>query len=797
MRPSRLAAWMIFLALVSWTLWLRWPGLAHRVWNVDEAIHSAIADRLLAGGVLYRDAIDQRTPLSYYAVAGLYAVAGRGNILALHVFTALLVAGTAFLLWRLGRAWRHSATGAWAAGLYATLASSLLYRGDANAFNTEWLVTLFTTGAALAFARARATSGNRGLVVCGALLGLAFLSKQPALLDAAAPVLALAYLAWHRRDERPSLPVRFAALTAGWATPVGLTAVYFAAHGALRDAVYYAWSYNVSIYGPEISTRARLASAWQLWHMLQDGAPALLGALLVAAALIAFRLLQRTPRADEERDHAFHAYVGAWAVTSLAGAISGGRGFDHYFVQTLPALCLLAGWMLDWVARVALAPHGRPALRLVAALVLATTLLTLGTGALQQRGQTLPPDTSVRPAAFIARATPPAETIFVWGYQPEFYLFAGRAPASRFVYASFLTGMVPWTNVALERDTSYAIVPGAMDTLLAELDARPPTFFVDCSAGPNRFWQKYPLAKFPALKTFVDAHYLLVDPDLYRGLGYDLYLLRDDARRFAGARPRRGPRAQLEAPTWFGPSTFTSQASTVTLVGASSNAQLAGLQLLVDGQVFAGVSFAPLDALKVTVPVRFDPHAGTRHTFQVRAIGADGTTVESPQATIAVNEGRLPDASAAPFVLPRLTTPVPPLFVQTPYGANVDESDGRAIYFAHAPSTLAYALPEGARAVRGGFGFRDAAFAPDNRTPTDGAEFRVDLVAPSGARHALFSCLLRPTTIAADRGVHPLFVSLPAAAAGSRLEFVITAGPNDNAATDWTFWTDLRIETSR
>ena len=32
------------------------------MWNVDETIHATVAEVLLDGGTLYRDAIDQRTP---------------------------------------------------------------------------------------------------------------------------------------------------------------------------------------------------------------------------------------------------------------------------------------------------------------------------------------------------------------------------------------------------------------------------------------------------------------------------------------------------------------------------------------------------------------------------------------------------------------------------------------------------------------------------------------------------------------------------------------------------------------
>jgi hypothetical protein len=445
-----------------------------------------------------------------------------------------------------------------------------------------------------------------------------------------------------------------------------------------------------------------------------------------------------------------------------------------------------------------LSAHRRGAARAAAALVLVASAVSVAMPIPAKRQWTLPVDASVRAAEFIRRTTPANEKIFVWGYYPEFYLFAERAPASRFVYASFLTGLVPWTNTAPDRDTTYAIVPGAMDTLLAELESQRPTYFVDTSVGPNRFWQKYPLAKFPALHAFVQAHYLLADPGQFRGQGFDLYVLRDRARRTPLPVQGAVQAPVLDEPRWYGPSTFTGQPATIAIEGRSPNGQLAGLQLLVDGQHFAGVSFAATKEMNLRVPLQFDPHRGAKHQLQVRARAADGTVRDGATVEVTVRDGLLREEELAAFSLPQVTAPLRPLFVQTLYGAGAEISAGRATFFAHAPSTLAFPLPATAIAVQGGFGFRDAAFAPDNKTPTDGAEFRIELVAPDGTRRCLWSRLLRPREVETDRGVQSFRVPIPAVAEqGTRLEFVITPGLTDNAASDWTFWTDLRLETSR
>ena len=56
--------------------------------------------------------------------------------------------------------------------------------------------------------------------------------------------------------------------------------------------------------------------------------------------------------------------------------------------------------------------------------------------------------------------------------------------------------------------------------------------------------------------------------------------------------------------------------------------------------------------------------------------------------------------------------------------------------------------------------------------------------------------LLRPRDEPADRTVHPFRVALPPHR-GGELELVIGPGPYENTASDWTYWSDLLLETSR
>src|SRR5258708_4829865 len=404
--------------LVVTSLWLRWPTFGFSLWNVDEAIHAAAARTILDGGVLYRDAIDQRTPLSYYAVAAIFAVCGENNLWAVRCLIALLIAGTAWLLFFAGRTLRDAAAGLAAATLYVLLSTGVLFQGDAFAANTEWFVAFFSSAAAVVFLAGGPSAAPRRVFVAGLLLGCSFLSKQPALLDLAAPGFALAYAGWRQSLPRRRLLFQFLALAAGWLTPVLLAPVYFAAHGALRDFLFCAWTYNLSYYGAEITTAARFASGVVPFRLIGATQPWLFGLWATGAVVTLHRLLQRNPTPAETAANPGRLFLTAWSLAGLAGAASGGRGFDHYSIQFLAPFCLGAGLVLAQLAGWAWSAATRWPGRIIAAILLAVVVFAAGSAALSARRRTVPEDASLRVSAYIRAMIRPGQRVAADQAQP-------------------------------------------------------------------------------------------------------------------------------------------------------------------------------------------------------------------------------------------------------------------------------------------------------------------------------------------------------------------------------------------
>ncbi|MEO7598759.1 MAG: glycosyltransferase family 39 protein, partial [Opitutus sp.] len=511
LRPFVSPLWVL-IALSAWIGWLRAPSLHVTLWNVDESIHAAAARTLLEGGVMYRDAVDQRTPLTYYVFAAIFGVGGVNNLFAVRVVITAMIAATAFGLFVIGRKTNGRVTGLCAAFLFAAFSSHLLYAQDTYAAHTEWFVAFFSTTAALIFLHAESVPRFGRSLLIGAICALSFLSKQPGLTDLGAPVGTLIYLGLLRAAPRREIWRSLGGIVTGFLLTVLPVAALFVIAGAWKDGIFYTWTYNVQFYGPEIGWGDRLLSIAPFFASLAHVYPFVLIAIVLAVIGLALSVVQFRYLATEYVRRRADGYLILWCVTSLVGAMSSGRGYAHYFFQCLPPFAWLAARAGDWLWAQISSTHSnlKRGLAGIGFVALAVSALWTPLGA--RKVAPPPVDPAIPIASFIRAHSTPADKIFVWGYNPDIYLYANRAPASRFFYCSFQTGLIPWTNEVPGVDTTYAIVRGSMETLLADLARHPPAFIVDCGVGPHRRFSKYPVQNFDVLYSLIQSHYVEVDP---------------------------------------------------------------------------------------------------------------------------------------------------------------------------------------------------------------------------------------------------------------------------------------------
>jgi hypothetical protein len=506
------------IALAIAFLLLRIPVMLHGYDINDEALWSVATSRWLDGGKLYVDAFERRPPLLFLAYAGVFQVAGRYNMFAIHVVGALwtlaTMAGVGIAARRVFDA-RAAGLDARAAGLdgRAGLAAAALTGvyaswGDYNnlAWNGEMLLNLPVAWAiALAFGRSRSRLRPE-LLVSGALVAAAFLFKQPAAASAVALGVYL-LLPSYRRARGLSLVAALAQaaiFSAGFAAVVGFAAWRVRAMGVWDDMMFWVFRHHDMPHGPGdiiFWERLEVAGVWFLLACLP----------LVVAAVAGLKRRSRWLAWDgvgSEDRRAERVALLLLLATAMLGVSASGRFYLHYFDLLVPALAIAASPV---VARLLAgdAPAESPwplRPRAMRALLVGTALAF---GALQAIG--LAKRTKGSEAGSYVRAhAAKGDELFVWGELPRVYLESGLHPASRYICTYPLTGFPYGGSISYDPvypDTSDRIVFKAWPILESELTKSAPRFIVDVEAKLRV--PRYPLAedKFSWIARFVHRNY--------------------------------------------------------------------------------------------------------------------------------------------------------------------------------------------------------------------------------------------------------------------------------------------------
>ncbi len=535
---SRALALVFFVGLFFLLCFLRLPLEQAPIRDVDESVSALIAASWLEGGVPYRDAIDQRGPVTYLFYALIFAVAGVHNLWAVHWGLLLLILFVAWLLFGFSRELSSDSTGPDAGGAtgaslgylaaFLFVVASFTYRrSQMLAFHTEWpmilchcLAMLFLWRALNRDESAALDAQRRGrweLVLAGAFYAGGFLSKQPGIFDAVAGGLFVLLWQWRRRQLVSLATVRYAGfLATGFFAVLLATISYFWLAGGLADFHLYYWSYNVDHYAKVVEWGDRLRGLDPFSHRRH---------YLTANPLLFAACVWQTARAISgfvrRREIDARLLIVLWFLFAYFGASYSGRNFGHYFIQILPAACLLTAWTLHdaWHA---LKPSTQTLGRFPDFAHVGRVGFSLGVVAclalpLQRFGGDIAWFNIHRKARVdearrgtlevIAEQTRAEDTIFVWGYYPELYVLSDRRPATRYSNTNYLTGMLPWENHAPGIDTSEHVVEGAWELLMDELEASKPKLVLDTAIGDHRYYGKYPITNYPRLQAFLDSGY--------------------------------------------------------------------------------------------------------------------------------------------------------------------------------------------------------------------------------------------------------------------------------------------------
>jgi 4-amino-4-deoxy-L-arabinose transferase-like glycosyltransferase len=448
------------------------PSFVRPFMDLDESSYAGIACRMLDGGRIYHDGVENKTPAIYYIYKAIFAVFGRYNMIALHVAVTLVAIATALLVGAIARRYAGERAGRWAAVAYVIYSAS--YYPKMLAGNTEMFAVLPAAAGMWCYVRAR---DDRAwwYLAAGAGGALALACKQVAAATFCA-MLADRALTGLRTPRRALGDL--ALLAVGFAAVVTAIVMYLRAIGVWHDAVFWMWTYVVHYYMP---------AGGNQHGFLFSLATSFVPFMAVASPLVLLAVVGR--------DRSLSA-IYWWFAGNAAAGLVGGRMYGHYFLLMMPALCVLAGvgaarWLDARRARWFVGAFG-----LVAASSFAVAVLyDYSTGTFWR------PDPDYRiPAHYVRDHTRSDDRIFVWGWFPAIYEEADRCPSTRFVYTHILSGA---GQVAGANVTGHD-VPEAWDWLMQDLEARTPAYIIDTSPGEYAF--KFPPEQYPRLWSYMQAH---------------------------------------------------------------------------------------------------------------------------------------------------------------------------------------------------------------------------------------------------------------------------------------------------
>lgn len=480
LRQFRLAA----LGIILLTVAIRLPSLLHPQPIDSEGIYSVVANEIVDGGRPYIDAVERKPPLLFWTYAAVFKIAGKFNWMALHfvalVWTLCAMGG----LYVIGRELLDCNTGLIAALFYSVFQPWWTWK--TLSFDGEMIMNLPIIWAwAIAFRRSSSRLRPE-LFAAGALLGAAFLLKQPAAI-AAVPLgvyLLLPSYQTSRRLTRTNSIIQATMLTAGFFLALGSVAIVLWKQGILRDGFYWTIT-NHDI--PHV-----------FWQKGILNTVAFFGACLplVIGAIMAGRDKDEIWAGRPAERIAFFGLLAASAI----GAVAGARFYPHYYVQLIPPLALLAApyYARLWSGTIQ-PPHWllRPK---VTYAWLALTVIAFSTA--HWMGL-LPRRVPSEAGRYLSTHSAPDDRIFVWGQASKIYLDAHRRPASRYIETFPLTGYI-FGGPIPGFDTRSRILPGAWTTLERDFARHPPTYIIDVQ-DPNA--AQYPVKDFPILAKLLAERY--------------------------------------------------------------------------------------------------------------------------------------------------------------------------------------------------------------------------------------------------------------------------------------------------
>lgn len=518
---------------------LRYPDNFEPVHNVDEALWASGTAMLQKGAILYRDVWDSKPPLLYLIYRAVFSIFGTYNMIALHLMTNIWILATLITLFSVTKKLFDENTGYISALLY-TVYSTAMAGESSMASNAETFMNLPLLLGILAFLAGMKSGKTSRYLLAGLLTSIGMLIKQPGGINIIVMLLALVPLFFNRSCEQTARRIfsMVGALLGGFLLPVFICTLYFYFHNALDDFIFHCLIINLRYTAGSLPVSQSVV----VWSMKLHRFIWLFGSIgfvFTAWAIARPRIINTKSKPAEQR---FGIFLLIWFAGSLLAVIVG-RHHLHYILQLYPSLSILSAYgLMRCLSEVEQKRNGKY-LKSLFILIIAVNITFV---AVKYRGRSLLRYLSWRQpyltfqtffqgiGFFLNCHSTKEDTLFVWGFCPQIYVFSDRVSSSRFISCNSITGLLHTRDIP---------IPGTLEMLMDDLERKEPKFIIDTSAIDYFGYKKHPISNFQSLQSFLNDKYSLYQVidrvKIYKRITKADTLLVDAQKHFEGGQIER------------------------------------------------------------------------------------------------------------------------------------------------------------------------------------------------------------------------------------------------------------------
>lgn len=315
LRNIRLPTWVI--GLLAFIIILRVPSVLEPYFYGDEMIYLSLGQGVRQGLSLYKEIHDNKPPLLYLTAA----IAG--NIFWFKILLAAVNLLSIVLFYKLSVHFFQKNVKAQKIStiLFAIFTTIPLLEG--NIVNAELFMIAFSLGGLLILLKNKLNFKH--VYLAGVLFGIGTLFKVPAMFDM--PVIIVFWLIMEGFSDWKSLLKKSLFLTAGFATPILITFIWYFFRGALTEYIRAVFMQNVGYL-----SSFRPGDIQKPFYI--KNAPLIIRAVILFAGLV----LLYMKRSKLSKNFILYTI---WLLFGLFAVALSERPYPHYYIQVVAPISLL------------------------------------------------------------------------------------------------------------------------------------------------------------------------------------------------------------------------------------------------------------------------------------------------------------------------------------------------------------------------------------------------------------------------------------------------------------------------